>query len=263
MKIKVYNSDNSNSNIDISLNISIDFTKSLNYINYGKKEFNIKKLDNISNKDLEKIYIGKYIEYGIIPYYLLINNNNNNNKYYIKNNISIELYNLFKNNTPNILLPEELLNTINTYLQYCSNYFNLIKIHFNEICEIEKLLIDTHLNYIKNNNYDYITNYTKINLSLEFLNLLKNDIVHDMNYLYFNLYNLKYQILFDNNLLDILNKLEIYIQFYNDIGINFEINNNIFKINEGIINLEEILYLLKNNINNDSHNNLNLINNIN
>ena len=262
MKIKVYN--NNNISIDTTIYISIDFTKSLNYINSGKKDFNIKKLDKISNEDLKKIYISKYIEYGIIPYFLLINNNNNNNtKYYIKNNISIEVYNLFKNNTPNILLPGELLNTINTYLQYCSNYFNLIKIHFNEICEIEQLLINKQLHYINNNNYDYIKNYNKLNLSLELLNIIKNDIVHDMNYLYFNLYNLKYQIIFDNNLLDILTKLEIYTQFYKDITINFEINNNIFKINEGVININEILYLLKNNINNENHNDLNLINNIN
>jgi hypothetical protein len=62
--------------------ININLGICLKYINNSNKIFNVTKLDNISNELLLKIYIGKYIEYGIIPNFVINTSKNKPMKYY-------------------------------------------------------------------------------------------------------------------------------------------------------------------------------------
>lgn len=221
-------------------------------------EIYIKKYKIINNVDMNEIndvcllngLIGLYYNKGIILDIFVKKSENNNNFFFqnIPNKIIETIKNIY-------VTPEDFIKEINNIIISCNNYILLITDNYNRLNNLELEITKIQSDYNTNNKIKYVGLFKYLLNLKDTINIIKNDIFNEINYINLQATYLKYDILTSENIeqlveyLDKLNNLKndlkcikIPFLFKGTKNIEFNINNGLFNINKYI----EIVKILTN-----------------
>lgn len=214
--------------------------------------FDSSNIDYINDKSIEEILMSHYFNYGIIPRNLIIDLlPEQTQPFYIMTKVEPNLCPLLKT----INLPNTILNKINTYIDTCHTYLDILFKNYQFLSSLEVKLatkIDLYRNtYLNKNSYIYIEKVLFYNRLTNFITQLKHEKIMDFQYFYSNLLKYKYYTLInEKDILILHDKFVVFDKIYQQCheSIEFLDENNEkkhYEIKNGSIKIDEIKTLLE------------------
>ena len=242
MTTLVKSKDNKQLKININKEIIDIYLKKIN-------ECQNKQLNHLDDLTLKNALFGLYFKNNIILKLFISKQDINYDDYYILDTIK---YNI--SFIKHFINPEMFLNHINVIIESCNNYLSIVYKNYQKLNMLEYKINIKQENMRINNKMCYIE-YFKYYLSLkDTVNIIKNDIYNDINFIYLQAIYIKYDILMAKNLDELTNffiKLEELKKDLNNLKIPFSfegISCNTFTMNNGKFDIEKIINLVESTI---------------
>jgi len=238
MTTLVISKDNKQLEININKEIADIYLKKIN-------ECQNKQLNHLDDLTLKNALFGLYFKNNIILKLFISKQDINYDDYYILDTIK---YN--RAFIKQYINPETFLNNINKIIDSCNNYLSIINENYQKLNMLEYKINNKQENIRLNNKISYIE-YFKYYLSLkDTVNIIKNDIYNDINFIYLQAIYLKYDILMTANLDELtkfFTKLKDLNKDLNNLKISFIFESDSIKsfpIVDGKFDIEKYITLV-------------------
>lgn len=206
----------------------------------------------INDKLIEDFLKTTYFKFGIIPKELFIDlDENQNDLFYLLTKIDKNMCSKLES----INLPNVIIDKINSYIDTCHTYSDLLFKNYDILTSLENSLVnklDMYRNKFTNiNSRIYFDKLLYFNRIRNFINEIKHERIMDFEYFYSNLLKFKYfTLLEEENVLTIHQQYLVFESIYNDCHQKLEFldeNNETkyFEIKNGSIKIDALIDMLK------------------